>query len=142
TAVAGQVLPLNAEPLAEVTVETEVPDDSRSTTRTDRSGRFLLIGPQASGHWTLIIDGRSASTPGRTYGVFEVGVSVTAGTTNVLPFTSWMPRIDTAHAVTTPPYVTSEIVVTTPRIPGLEVRIPAHSVIRDHEGRVTTQISL
>src|SRR5439155_4879441 len=47
TAVAGQVLTLNGEPLAEVTVETEGPDDSRSTTRTDRSGRFLLIGPQA-----------------------------------------------------------------------------------------------
>src|SRR2546425_9644556 len=83
----------------------------------------------------MLVDGRSANRPGRTYGVFELGLEVTGGRTNVLPYTIWMPEIDTAHAVSIPSPTTAETVITTPRIPGLEVRIPAGSVIYDHEYR-------
>jgi hypothetical protein len=53
-----------------------------------------------------------------------------------------MPEIDTANAVTISSPTTSETVITSPRIPGLEVRIPAGSVIYDHEHRVVQQVSL
>ncbi len=136
TALAGQVLQLNGEPLPNVTLRIE-----DRTARTDGTGRFLLseLGP---GHHELLIDGRTANQPGRTYGLFEVGVRVAADQTTVLPYTIWMPRLDTAHAVQIPAYTTSEVVVTTPRIPGLELRIPAHAAIRDHEGQPVTEITI
>jgi RHS repeat-associated protein len=136
TALSGQVLRLNGEPLANVTLAIEA-----ATSRTDDSGRFLLTGV-APGVYALRIDGRSANVPGRTYGIFEVNVGLEAGETTILPYTVWMPKIDTAHAVTIPSYTSEEIVVTNPRIPGLEIRIPAHASIRDHEGRPVTEVSI
>jgi RHS repeat-associated protein len=136
TALAGRVLKLNGDPLANVTLIVE-----NRRTRTDRTGRFLLRGLSA-GHHELLIDGRTANRPGRTYGIFEVGVDVSDGSTTVLPYTIWMPKLDTAHAVRIPSPTPREIVVTTPRIPGLEVRIPAGTVIRDHEGRTVREVSI
>lgn len=109
--------------------------------RTDQSGRFLLQSLTPGPH-ELLIDGRTANTGETTYGVFEVGVDITEGQTNTLPYTVWMPRIDTAHAVTIPSPTTTEVVVTTPVIPDLELRIPAGTVIRDHEGNVVREISI
>src|SRR5262245_3614479 len=94
TALVGQVLRLNGQPLEGVTIRI----DDR-TARTDSKGRFLLTSI-SSGHNKLLIDGRTANRRGQTYGVFEVGVDVAEGQTNVLPYTIWMPEIDTAHAVT------------------------------------------
>ncbi len=76
---AGQALQLDGKALAHVTLEI-----GNTRAKTDKTGRFLLAGIPA-GHRELLIDGRSASRPGRTYGVFEVGLEVTAGRTNVLP---------------------------------------------------------
>src|SRR5262249_21345779 len=59
-----------------------------------------------------------------------------------LPYTIWMPRIDTVHAVTIPSPTTTDLVITTPRIPGLEVHIPAGTVITDHEHHRVRQISI
>jgi RHS repeat-associated protein len=136
TAVSGQVLRLNGQPMPDVTLTI----DARHT-RTDRTGRFLLTDVPA-GHKELIIDGRSTGTPGQVYGVFEVGIEVADRRTNVLPFTSWMPRIDTVHAVTIANPTTGETVISTPLIPSLELRIPAGSVIRDIDGKVATQVSI
>ncbi len=136
TALAGQVLRLNGEPLANVTLRI-----ADRAAQTDQTGRFLLSVVPA-GHQVVLINGHTASRPGATYGVFEVGVDVAQGQTTVLPYTIWMPRIDTEHAVTIPSPTTAEAVVTTPRIPGLEVRIPPNTVIRDHYGQVLTQLSI
>ena len=136
TALAGQALTLNGLPLAGVTLKIE-----NEETQTDNTGRFLLAGIPA-GHHELLIDGRSANRPGRTYGVFEVGASIEGGKTNVLSYKIWMPKIDSAHSVIIPSPTTSETVITTPRIPGLEVHIPPQTIIRDHEGNVATQISI
>jgi RHS repeat-associated protein len=136
TAVAGQALQVNGTPLAHVTLEI-----GNKQTKTDRTGRFLLerIPP---GHREMLIDGRSANRAGRTYGVFEVGLELTAGRTNILPYKIWMTEIDTAHAVSIPSPTTAETVITSPAIPGLEVRIPAGSTIYDHERRVVRELSL
>ncbi len=53
-----------------------------------------------------------------------------------------MTEIDTAHAVTISSPTASDIVVTTPALPGLELHIPAGTVINDHEGKVVKQISI
>jgi hypothetical protein len=53
-----------------------------------------------------------------------------------------MPKIDTAHAVTIASPTTSETVITTPLIPGLEVRIPAGAVITDERGQAVHEISI
>jgi RHS repeat-associated protein len=138
TALAGQVLLQHGTPLADVTLTIDGHE-----TRTDRTGRFLLPLPGiASGHEELVIDGTTANKPGKTYGLFEVGYPVTAGRTVVLPFTIWMPRIDTAHAVTIASPTTAETVITTPRIPGLELRLAPNTVIRDHNGQVVRQVSI
>jgi RHS repeat-associated protein len=136
TALAGRVLTLAGTPLPHVTLEI-----AGRKARSDSTGRFLLrhVPPD---HQELLIDGRTASRPGRTFGVFEVGVVTYAGRTIGLPYTIWMPRIDTDNAVTIASPTIQETVVTTPHIPGLEVRIPAGTTITDHEHRPVAQISL
>ena len=73
TALAGQALLLNGQPLADVTLTV-----GRRSTRTDATGRFLLTGLTA-GHHVLVIDGATASRPGRAFGRFETGVDLRAG---------------------------------------------------------------
>jgi len=136
TALAGQVLMLNGRPLASVTLEI-----GERATKTDDTGRFLLtlIPP---GHQVMKMDGRSASKPGRSYGIFKVGVDVTVGKTNALPYTSWMPKLDMAHAMTISSPLTKETRITNPNIPGLELRLPSQTVIRDTDGQTVSQISI
>jgi RHS repeat-associated protein len=138
TAVSGQVLRLNGSPLAGVTLRL-----SGRVTATDDTGRFLLIHERLATGWhELVIDGRTASTREATYGVFEVAVRVTAGQTTVLPYTSWLPRLDTAAAVRIPSPTATETVITTPRIPGLELRLAPGTVITDEDGRVVREVSI
>ncbi|HEY0760945.1 MAG TPA: RHS repeat-associated core domain-containing protein [Pyrinomonadaceae bacterium] len=135
TALSGQVLTLTGEPLPNVTIS--VPERS---TRTDSSGRFLLSA--VKGHHVMLIDGRTARQPGRTFGIFRVGVDITEGLTNVLPYTIWMPKLDMAHAVSIPSPTNRDMVITNPRVPGLELRLPAGTVIRGLDGQPVTQISI
>ena len=82
-------------------------------TRTDNTGRFLLRLPSGpSAHEELVIDGRSVVRPNRKYGLFEYGLDVRAGETNVLPFTVWMPLLDVAHEVAIPSPTIAETVIT------------------------------
>jgi RHS repeat-associated protein len=136
TALAGQVLLLNGNPLPDVTLHI----GARST-RTDNTGRFLLADIPA-GHHVMRMDGQTASKPQKTYGVFKIGVDVEAGKTNVLPFTSWMPRLDTEHVTTLSVPTSNEVAVTTPYIPGLEVRVPQGAVVRNMDGQTVTQLSI
>ena len=138
TALAGQVLRLNGTPLAGVEVEI-----SGRRGRSDRTGRFLLtLDALETGRHVLEIHGASANQPGRTYGFFEAGVQVVGGETTPLPFTIWMPAIDTAHEVTIPSPTTQATVITTPYIPGLELHLPAGTVIRDEDGSRVTKVSI
>jgi Bacterial Ig-like domain/Galactose oxidase, central domain len=136
TALAGQVLLFDGDPAEGVTLrigDTEV--------RSDGTGRFLLEDVPA-GTRSLLIDGGTANRPGRTYGLFEARVMIVAGQTTVLPYTIWLPRINTQHAVSFPSPTTQEVVVTSPHIPGLELHIPAGAVLRDRAGRVVTEVSI
>jgi len=136
TALAGQVLAINGRPLEGVTLQI-----GTKTARTDRQGRFLLQ-PLQAGLQTLTIDGRSANQGQRQYGVFVSGIDLVAGKTTILPHTIWLVPLDTKHTVTFDAPTKEEIVLTTPAIPGLEVRIPAGSIVKDQQGRVVTELGI
>jgi YD repeat-containing protein len=90
----------------------------------------------------LDIKGDTASRPSRQYGFFEYGMAVVPGRTNILPFTIWMPKLDTAHQIRIPSPTTNEVVVTTPSIPGLELHLPPQTVIRDEDGKAVTTVGI
>lgn len=136
TALAGQALTLDGKPLADVTMFV-----GALSARTDATGRFLL--PQlAAGHHVLRIDGRTASRNKKVYGIFRVGVALVAGKTTALPYTIWMPKLDTANAVRIASPTTAPTVVKNPRIPGMELRLPPNTVVRDVDGRAVTEVSI
>ncbi|MFE0824237.1 RHS repeat-associated core domain-containing protein [Streptomyces sp. NPDC058847] len=136
TALTGHVLKLNGKPLARVTVR--VGDTS---TRTDAQGRFLLTEISASAT-TLVVDGSTANTKKRAYGRFDIRIHPKAGTSVDLGFPVWMTPLDTKHTVTFDAPAKKDVVLTTPQIPGLEVRLPKGSVVRDENGKVVTELGI
>ena len=136
TALAGQVLTLNGRPLAGVSLQL-----GSASAQTDQTGRFLLTNV-ATGHQVMRLDGRTANVAGKTYGTFKIGVDITDGKTNPLGYTIWMPKLDTAHAVNIQSPTNKQTVITNPHIPGLELRLPSQTVIRDMDGNNVTQLSI
>jgi RHS repeat-associated protein len=136
TAVTGQVLRLNGQPLREVMLSI-----GTHSIRTDGNGEFTLSNVPA-GHQILVIDGTSAAQGKHQYGRFEYGMNVVNGQTNSLPFVIWMPALDTQDALTISSPTSAPTVLTNPEIPGLELRIPAGTVIRDAAGKIVTNISM
>lgn len=136
TAVSGQALKLNGRPLAGVTLSI-----GGRAIRTDTNGEFLLSGVP-SGHQILVIDGSGAGQGGRQYGRYEYGMTVVAGKTNALPFVIWMTRLDAAGSANIVSPTATPMVLTNPKIPGLELHIPAGTVIRDANGKIVTQLNL
>ncbi len=147
TALSGQALDLKGNPLVDVTLTVEYGSDEVSG-RTDASGRFLL--QNISPGWSeLVIDGRRAHNPQSKvqnpkwgYGLFEYGLEIKSRQTNVLSFTIWLTRIDDENAVKIASPTRSEVVVTTSKVAGLELRIPADTTIRDHEGKTVHEVTL
>jgi RHS repeat-associated protein len=138
TALAGQSLKLDGSPLEDLAIEDE---GSGVKAKTDETGRFLLL-PLRAGHHVLFVDGRKARSAGQVYGTYEIGVDIAAGKTNVLNYKIWMTVLDTSHAVKIASPTTSDTVVTTPTLPGLELHIPKGTVITDHDGKVVREISI
>ncbi|HET9712240.1 MAG TPA: DUF6531 domain-containing protein, partial [Pyrinomonadaceae bacterium] len=136
TALAGQVLTLNGRPLAGVSLQV-----GSASAQTDQTGRFLLTNV-ATGHQVMRLDGRTANVAGKTYGTFKIGVDITDGKTNLLGYTIWMPKLDTAHAVNIQSPTTKQTVITNPHIPGLELRLPPQTVIRDMDANTVTQLTI
>ena len=136
TALAGQVLRLNGQPLPNTTLTIE-----NRLARTDKSGRFLLSAVPSGSH-VLTIDGRTAGRGNATYGLYQAKVDITPGHTNTLGYTIWMTALDTRNTIGISSPTTSETVVTTPLIPHLELYIPAGTVIRDLDGQIVTRIGI
>ncbi|WP_351230143.1 RHS repeat-associated core domain-containing protein [Streptomyces sp. NPDC002133] len=136
TALTGRVLKLDGKPLPRVTVTV-----GGKTSRTDAQGRFLLAGisPEAT---TLVVDGVSANTKERSYGRFDIRIRPKAGQSTDLGFPVWMTPLDTKHTVKFAAPAKTDVVLKTPKIPGLEVRIPKGSVVRDDKGKAVTELGI
>ncbi|MFJ9432553.1 RHS repeat-associated core domain-containing protein [Streptomyces sp. NPDC101490] len=136
TALTGQVLKLDGKPLAGVSVRV-----GAQSSRTDARGRFVLAGIDAQAR-TLVVDGATANTSDRTYGRFDIRIHPKAGKSVDLGFPVWMTPLDTRNTVRFEAPATRDVVLKTPRIPGLEVRIPKGSVVRDEHGRAVTELGI
>ncbi|KAF1005952.1 MAG: tRNA(Glu)-specific nuclease WapA [Luteibacter sp.] len=111
-----------------------------ASTYTEADGSFLLVGAPL-GRQTLFVDGRPADDATRHYGQFEVGVTVD-GSGSELPYTLYLPRILERDRIQLPSPTTYDMVVTHPDMPGLEVNIPAGTVIRDRQGKIVTELAI
>ncbi len=136
TALAGRVLKMNGQPLANVTLRIGARE-----AETDENGFFLLSGLTA-GSAPLDIDGSTANREDASYGSYTAKVEVKTGVTTRLPYIIWMPKLDPQGTVRIPSPTTEETVVSSPAIPGLELRIPAGTVIRDRRGNVVTEVNV
>ncbi|HST47712.1 RHS repeat-associated core domain-containing protein [Jatrophihabitans sp.] len=110
------------------------------STRSHADGRFLLTGLEP-GHHELEIDA-AEPTKGGDHGQYEVGVDAVEGVTTAMSWTTWLTKVDTAHAVQLPADPQHEIVVTSPKLPGLEVHVPAGTHLTDSDGHRVTQLSV
>lgn len=136
TALTGQVLGMDGRAVQGVTLRV-----AGREARTDRTGRFLLAGLEA-GFAKMEIDGVTANGPDLHYGYYAARIELAPGRTTVVPYTIWMPRLDPAGTIQIAAPTTTETIVTSPRIPGLELHIPAGTVIRDRQGRIVTELNL
>ena len=133
--ISGYVHAATGEPLANVRVGI-----AQTETLTDATGRFALSAVP-SGHQQLWVDGRAARA-NQDYGQFEIGIDVPAGGALELPFTIWLTRTDDAHAITIASPTVGEVVLTSPKIKGLEVHLAPGTVITDDDGNVVHELSL
>ncbi len=110
---------------------------------TDAAGNFALLAPPV-GPNMLFVDGRTGSVPEAQFPIVEVQINVApAGPTRV-PFTIYLPKLDTGNAITLPldgaGFTTQDVRATTPRIPGLEVTVPAGTRIVGPDGNPVGQL--
>lgn len=136
TILTGQVLRLNGLPLAHVAMSV-----GAVSTYTDANGEFTLTNV-ASGNQVITINGAAANRPGATYGRFQYLYNIQAARTNLLPFTVWMPKLDTKHAVHIDSPTRQDTVISNPTMPGLSITLPAGTVVRDVDGKIVTEVSL
>ncbi|WP_434300687.1 RHS repeat-associated core domain-containing protein [Corallococcus exiguus] len=136
TALSGRVLRLNGKPLAGVRIVVR-----GVATMTDAQGRFLVEGLKPGGQ-TLEVNGQTANRGAVRYGLFFMHVEIKEGITNPLGHTVWMTRLDPQGTVAIPSPTTEEVAVTTPAIPGLELRLPPGTVVRDRAGNLLTEINI
>ncbi|KAF0236623.1 MAG: RHS repeat-associated core domain-containing protein, partial [bacterium] len=135
TTLSGRVLSSEDEPLGGVGVAL----DGRSVT-TNAAGAFLLSNITAGNNRAILVDGRTASTPGRSYPVIAEPVNIVAGQPNQMPYTFYLPRIDTQYEVTVVP--NQNTMVTTPRVNGLSTLIPAGANLRNRDGSAVSRVSM
>jgi RHS repeat-associated protein len=141
TALAGQIENARGSPLQGVRVSVSGgAGRSGASTVTNPGGQFLLRDLSAGRHM-LTIDG-SSLPGGRDYGIYTEPVELPAGRTSVLPWISYLTAIDTTHAITIASPTRREVTLTTPRIPGLKVLIPAGTVIHSQAGKIVRSLSI
>jgi len=136
TTLYGTVRRIDDKPLANATVAI-----GKLATQTDKQGRFVLT-KVPSGHQVLLVDGSSANQNDAEYGQFFASVSIVDGKANAVPYNLYVPRITARDKVAFAASRTTETVISHPTIPGLEIHIPAGTVIRDRNGHVLTELAV
>lgn len=135
TTLSGRVLSTEREPIIGATASLD-----GHTAMTDAAGAFLLTGVTAGTSRPLMIDGRTASSPNRTYPVIIEPANIVAGQANVNPYTFYLPPIDTQYEVEVVPG--QNTVASNPRVPGLQMTIPAGANLRNRDGSPVTRVSI
>ena len=136
TGLFGQILQIDDKPVAGVEVSI-----GAVSTHTDSQGLFLLVNPPA-GRQELYVDGTAAGRGTFEYGQILMGVDVRQGQISGLTQQVFLPKIRPEDRVAIDSPTAHEVVVTHPELPGLEIHIPAGSVIRDHKGRIVREMTL
>ena len=136
TVLKGRVLRVDEQPVADVEVSI-----GSHVAHTDANGDFLLFDAPA-GKQELYVDGTTASNGKVEYGQFVVGVDIKAGQLTEMPYLMYLPRITARDKIRIPAPLTQETVLTHPDMPGLEIHLPAGAIIRDHKGRLVTELSI
>jgi len=134
--ITGRVLTIDGNPVANVTVSAE-----KATTRTGVDGVFTLKGLPI-GQQVLFVDGASANRDGFDFGSFEVGAAVPDSGALKLPYNMYLPRVLPRDKVRIASPTTQDLAITHPDIPGLEIDIPAGTVIHDRNGKVVTDLAV
>lgn len=135
TSLTGLVLNNEKEPIIGATVSL----DGKSAT-TDSAGVFLLVGVTAGQSRPVMVDGRTASAPNKTYPVIVEPAGVVAGQINTVPYTFYLPAIDTQFEKDLVPNQTN--VVGNPRLPDLAMTIPTNANLRNLDGTPVTRVSI
>lgn len=135
TALTGVVLSSDKEPIIGATASLD-----GHTSTTDSAGRFLLIDVTEGQNRPLMIDGRTASAPNKTYPVIVEPANIVANQVNTVPFTFYLPAIDTQFEKVIVPNQTT--VVDNPRLPDLAMTIPAGANLRNLDGTPVSRVSV
>ena len=135
TTLSGRVLSTDKEPIIGATASLD-----GKTAMTDAAGSFLLVGINAGTNRPLMIDGRTANSPNKTYPIIIEPANIVAGQANINPFTFYLPPIDTQFEVEVVPG--QNTVASNPRVPGLEMTIPAGANLRNRDGSPVTRVSI
>jgi len=135
TTLSGRVLSTDKEPIIGATASLD-----GKTAMTDASGSFLLSGITAGTSRPLMIDGRTASSPNKTYPIIIEPANIVAGQANVNPFIFYLPPIDTQFEVEVVPG--QNTVASNPRLPGLQMTIPAGANLRNRDGSPVARVSI
>ncbi len=110
---------------------------------TDAAGNFVLLAPP-SGRNMLFVDGRTASAPDAQFPIVEVQIDVASSGATRVPFTIYLPKLDTGNAIALPldaaGFTTQQVKATTPRIPGLEITVPTGTRIIGPDGNPVGQL--
>jgi YD repeat-containing protein len=135
TTLTGQVLSIDKEPILGATVSLD-----GKTSTTDAAGIFFLSGITAGTARPLMINGTTASAPNRNYPVITEPANVVAGQANVVPFTFYLPPIDTQFDTEVVPG--QNTVVNNPRVEGLAMTVPAGANLRNRDGSPVSRVSI
>ncbi|MFY9609632.1 MAG: RHS repeat-associated core domain-containing protein [Blastocatellia bacterium] len=135
TTLSGRVLSTDDEPIMGATASLD-----GKTATTDAAGAFLLSGVTAGVDRPLMVDGRTASAPNRTYPLIIEPATIVAGEANTVPYTFYLPAIDTQFEADVVPGQTT--VATNPRVPGLQMTIPPDARLRNRDGSPVARASI
>ena len=136
TAVTGQVLQLDQHALAGVVVRI-----GAVKTRTDRQGRFVL-SPLPAGHQILQLDATSGRRADADFGQAAIGVDLTDGVLTRIAHPIYLARLGARDRFALRSPLATDQIMTHPDLPGLEIQLPAATVIRDGAGQLVTQLTL
>lgn len=134
--VSGRVALVDGTPVADVDVSI-----GTAHVRTDAHGDFVLQGVPA-GRQVLYVDGSTADSSGHAYGQFLDGVDLKPGLVTPLPYRMYLPRILARDKIELPSPTTHDMILMHPDMPGLEIFIPAGTVIHDYHGKVVTELAI